>query len=247
MPDVNWNRNWDGGRYDWATGGEEWSGGWGGSEPQWFGSLYPRLHRVLPARNILELAPGMGRWTKFLLPLCQNYVGIDLSNECVQGCQKIFASVDHARFLQNDGYSLQEAEDGAFDLIFSFDSLVHAEFDVFRSYVPQLLRKLTPNGVAFVHHSNLGAFGTAFANLHSRAPSVSRQNVEGLILDSGGQVIIQEVITWAGVPHDCLTLFAKNAGKEIKPVHLYNLRFTDESDLIKQFQSPYSRIEKGVL
>jgi hypothetical protein len=27
---------------------------WGGSEPQWFGSLYPRLHRFLPARAILE-------------------------------------------------------------------------------------------------------------------------------------------------------------------------------------------------
>ena len=43
MPDLQWNiAAWDG-SYDWSTGGEEWSQVWGGSEAQWFGSLYPRL------------------------------------------------------------------------------------------------------------------------------------------------------------------------------------------------------------
>ena len=187
MPDVNWNRQvWDG-SYNWTTQGEEWSVAWGGSEPQWFGSLYPRLHRVLPAKSILELAPGMGRWTKFLLPLCSKYVGIDLSLQCVQECRKTFGKATHARFAQNDGYSLADAEDGAFEFIFSFDSLVHVELDVFKTYIPQLLQKLTKNGVAFIHHSNLGAFGTAFGSPHSRAHSVSRQNMESLILESGGR------------------------------------------------------------
>jgi SAM-dependent methyltransferase len=246
MPDVNWNRQaWDG-THDWTHHGEEWSAAWGGSEAQWFGSLYPRLHRVLPAKNILELAPGLGRWTKFLLPLCQKYVGIDLSLECVEGCRKVFAKASHARFVQNDGYSLQDAEDGAFDFIFSFDSLVHVELDVFKSYVPQLLRKLTKSGVVFIHHSNLGALGTAFGIPHARAQSVSRQNIEALISENGGQVLIQEVITWVGnVPQDCLTLFAKQADKDAKPVHLHNLRFMDEAETIRQFQAPYLQIVGG--
>jgi SAM-dependent methyltransferase len=247
MPDVNWNReSWDG-RFDWANRGEEWSVAWGGSEPQWFGSLYPRLHRALPAKNILELAPGMGRWTRFLLPQCQRYLGIDLSLECVQGCQKIFADAGHARFLQNDGYSLDEAEDGGFDLIFSFDSLVHAEFDVFKTYVPQIVRKLSKDGVAFIHHSNMGAFGTAIGNPHARAQSVSRQNIEDLISESNGQVLIQEVITWVGnAPQDCITLFGKDIATARKPVHLNNLRFMEEADLIKQFQSAYSRFDPRI-
>lgn len=243
MPDVNWNRAvWDG-THNWDNAGEEWSVAWGGSEAQWFGSLYPRLHRVLPADSILELAPGMGRWTRFLLPLCRNYVGIDLSLECVQGCQKRFGEATHARFAQNDGVSLDDAADGAFDLIFSFDSLVHAEIDVFKSYLPQILRKLNHSGVAFLHHSNLGAFGTAFGGPHARAQSVSRQNVESLVLESGGRILVQEVITWVGdIPQDCLTLLGRDNGDKTAPQHLYNSRFMEEANLIRQFQSAYSRI-----
>jgi Methyltransferase domain len=247
MPEVTWNREfWDGG-YNWASRGEEWSVAWGGSEPQWFGSLYPRLHRVLPANNILELAPGMGRWTKFLLPVCRNYVGIDLSLECVEVCQKIFADANHARFVKNDGYSLSEVEDHSVDLVFSFDSLVHAEFDVFKRYIPQILQKLNKGGVAFLHHSNLGALGTGFAKAHLRAVSVSRQNIEDLVVESGGQIVIQEVINWGGnLPQDCLTMFVKDSGQQTKPVHLYNLQFMDEAKIIKEFQSPYSWIDNAV-
>ena len=70
MPELDWNKAVFDGNYDWRQGGEEWSAPWGGSEAQWFGSLYPRLHRLLPAGRILEIAPGFGRWTKFLIPAC---------------------------------------------------------------------------------------------------------------------------------------------------------------------------------
>jgi hypothetical protein len=124
---------------------------------------------------------------------------------------------------------------------------VHAEFDVFKSYIPQILQKLNKGGVAFVHHSNLGALGTGFANPHLRAVSVSRQKIEDLIVESGGQIVIQEVINWRGnFPQDCLTMFVKDAGQQVKPVHLYNLRFMDEAEVIKEFQSPYSRVDNGV-
>jgi SAM-dependent methyltransferase len=244
MQDTDWNRQlWDG-SYNWDARGEEWSAAWGGSEPQWFGSLYPRLHRVLPASSILEIAPGMGRWTRFLLPLCRNYVGVDISLECVRGCQKIFADAQHARFVHNDGCSLSEVEDHSFDLVFSFDSLVHAEFDVLKSYIPQILQKLNERGVAFLHHSNMGGCAgfEGAGKLGLRALSVSQQNIEDLIVRSGGRVIIQEVIDWAAgkIPRDCLTMLARDAGQETNPVHLYNLRFMEESQIIKQFQAPYS-------
>src|SRR5277367_4721895 len=106
MPDVSWNRNTWGSVGSWSQGGEEWSAPWGNSEAQWFGSLYPRLHRVLPARAILEIAPGMGRWARFLLPFCERYVGVDLSTLCVEHCRRELSSYKHAHFIQNDGYSL---------------------------------------------------------------------------------------------------------------------------------------------
>ena len=42
--------------------------------------------------------------------------------------------------------------------VFSFDSLVYAENDVIAAYLSQLARKLSPDGVGFIHHSNIGAY-----------------------------------------------------------------------------------------
>ena len=88
MPDLNWNQNLWGATYDWPERGEEWSEGWGGSEAQWFGSIFPRLHRFLPASRILEIAPGFGRWSNFLIRGCDEYVGIDLSEKCIAACRE---------------------------------------------------------------------------------------------------------------------------------------------------------------
>ncbi len=119
MPDLGWNKaQWDGG-YTWSEHGEEWSKSWGGSEAQWFGSLYPRLHRFLPVRNILEIAPGYGRFSRYLLKYCYgSYKGVDLSAECVEFCKQRFSSIEGVDFHVNDGLSLDRVEDGSFDFVF---------------------------------------------------------------------------------------------------------------------------------
>jgi SAM-dependent methyltransferase len=248
MPSVKWNASLWGANYSWPQGGEEWSQRWGGSEAQWFGSLYPRLHRVLPTRSVLEIAPGHGRWSKFLIQACSQYLGIDLNPSCVDVCKKAFKNTPHARFMVNDGLTLDAAEDGRYDLIFSFESLVHAEIDVFRSYVPEIIKKLAPRGIAFLHHSHL-----ADANIPSgqktcsRAETMSATAIDILISDHNGHLIIQEAINWldAGLI-DCLTLFGRReAFADVTPVRLTNPSFMNEANLIKAYQSPYSALPLG--
>ena len=242
MPELEWNNAvWDG-SYDWTAAGEEWSDAWGGSEAQWFGSLYPRLHRILPAKRVLEIAPGFGRWTRFLVRSCDSYVGVDLSGKCVAACQSIFAAASHAVFIRNDGLSLSEAS-GSFDFVFSFDSLVHAEIDVFMHYIPQIIGKLNPNGAAFLHHSNLRACSDHSSNPHCRATSVDAEQVAALIREHGGRVLIQESVNWGGdMLSDCLTMFgpADALGAETTPTVIENPRFMDEAEIIRTSQSLYS-------
>ena len=244
MPELNWNLAQWSAVYNWKSGGEEWSEAWGGSEAQWFCSLYSRLHRFLPARSILEIAPGFGRWTKFLLAGCERYVGIDLTADCVQACERIFATARNARFFQNDGLSLSAASDGQFDFVFTFDSLVHAEMDVMDSYVPQILRKLTPGGAAFVHHSNLFALGPNAENKHHRARSVSGESVIGTVARAGGRILVQEQINWGDQDlTDCLTLFVREEHPDTAPpIHTENPRFMAEASMIRASQSPYTRV-----
>lgn len=244
MPDVDWNLLKWGLEYDWPEAGEEWSEAWGGSEAQWFGAIFPRLHRFLPARRILEIAPGFGRWSKFLIPACEEFVGLDLAPKCIEECRNRFAKAMHARFFTNDGCSLAAAEDRSIDLVFSFDSLVHAESDVMASYISDVLKKLAPGGVAFIHHSNLHAYGKSIGSQHGRGFTVSADIVADLVTLNGGTVLIQEIVNWSE-EHliDCLTLFANRACyPSAQPIRLTNPLFMGEAKLIKHFQGPYSKL-----
>lgn len=247
MPDQSWNKaTWDGG-WDWEAGGEEWSAAWGSSEAQWFGSIYPRVHRFLPANWILEIAPGAGRWTRFLVPLARaGYLGVDLSHECIQRCRQLFAEVTTARFETNDGQSLAMAPDESFDVVFSFDSLVHVERDVLEAYVPQILAKLRRGGVAFLHHSNWAEAGEAGPNRHCRATSVGAGTVANLVEAAGGRMLVQELVNWGSTSCiDCFSTFGRADG-DLAPAGrtVRNLAFMHEAAAIREGQNVYAQLAR---
>jgi methyltransferase family protein len=158
VPSVEENLQLWGVDHDWPLGGDEWSAKWGSASSQWYGTLLPRIHQFLPARVILEIAPGMGRWTQFLIGHCDRLIGVDVADPCVEACQKRFAALDKASFHVNDGRSFPMVADRSVDLAFSFDSLVHVEADVLASYLGEIGRTLADEGVAFLHHSNYGMY-----------------------------------------------------------------------------------------
>lgn len=247
MPDLLWNTTVFDGQYAWAAQGDEWSQSWGGSEAQWFGCLWPRLHRLLPAARVLELAPGYGRWTQYLLPqTLVAYWGIDLSATAIAHCQQRFASVSHATFAVNDGMSLPMVPRGLIDVVFSFDSLVHAEQDVLDAYVPEILACLTPDGIAVVHHSNWGAQHTATPGPHARAASVSAATMAQAVTAHGGRVLLHEVHDWGDAPlNDCLTVFCHAASLwRSSIVYLDNRRFMAEAAAIRHGQQPWSQLRR---
>ncbi len=135
--------------------------------------------------------------------------------------------------------------DGSFDFVFSFNSLVHGELDVFTHYIPQIIGKLTPNGVAFIHHSNLRAVPDHASNPHCRATSVDAAQVAALIVDHGGCVLVQEIVNWGGqMLSDCLTMFGRATSPASRPASIVitNPRFMDEAEIIRASQSDYSKI-----
>jgi hypothetical protein len=245
LPSLEWNRDFWGQGYDWSAAGDEWSEPWGNAAAQWYGTLLARLQGILPAGKVMEIAPGRGRWTQFLIPAAGRYLGIDLNASCVAACEQRFAGQTHARFAVNDGVSLDAAEDGTCDLIFSFDSLVHAEADVLAAYVPQILRKLSPTGIAFIHHSNLaGAQIAPGEHDHSRAASMSAGLLAEMVRSGGGQILIQELINWRGAGLiDAISIFGRwNARPGFEPQLLANQDFHRQADHIRDFQARYSAL-----
>ena len=163
MPSIEENLSKWGASYTWSRAGDEWSKPWGSSYMQWHGSILPRIGAFLPAPSILEIAPGFGRWTDFLKESCDRLTVVDISEKCIEACRQRFADEDHIAYHVNDGSSLAMVPDESIDFVFSYDSLVHAEDSVLESYIREFSRILKPDGVAFIHHSNLGEYEARIA------------------------------------------------------------------------------------
>lgn len=264
MPTVEQNREtWE--TYEWAQGGDEWSWEWGGPAPEWYGTILPRIHRWLPAGTVLEIAPGFGRWTQYLKDLADHLVVVDLSDRCVAACRERFAGSTNISYHVNDGRSLGMVEDGSVDFAISFDSLVHVEADVLQSYLDELARVLAPDGVAFLHHSNLAAHmkelrlgrrsrhfpervqrwlertGRSTKNRHVRAESVSADLVAGMAASAQLSCPAQEIITWGGpVLHDCLSVVTPVGSRWARQREiLVNPGFAGEVRMIGRRESLY--------
>lgn len=211
MPTIEENRGAWNEAYDWQSSGDEWSGGWGSTKTMWLVSILPRIARHLPCRSLLEIAPGFGRVTEFLLPHTGRYLGVDLAEKCVAACRHRFASVPHARFEVGDGLLLPMVEAASVDFAFSWDSLVHADMRVLRSYAKELARVLRPGGVAFLHHSNLAALdpaskSAADARARWRDATVSAELVRDAAATAGLHCATQELLNWTSdEPSDCFT------------------------------------------
>lgn len=235
---ANWATDWD-----WSAAGEDWSQWWGDTASQWHAVLLPRLHAMLPTGTILEIAPGYGRWTDYLKDLCRSMVLVDLTPKCIDHCRERFAACDHIAYHVNDGRSLAMVEDETVDLAFSFDSLVHADPQVIAGYLEQLARKLTPDGVGFIHHSNAGALRRASAltrRLPDRwLPALMRRGVAVNLsawrdvdmtaalfreqcAEAGLSCISQELVSWehGGYMIDCFSIFTRPQSRWDRPTRV---------------------------
>ena len=248
MPSLEENLSVWNNRHDWTQEGDEWSTGWGGPEAQWFGTLYPRIHRFIPTGTILEIAPGYGRWTHFLRGYCENLILVDLAERCIEACKKRFASDTNITYHVNDGRSLEMVPDRSIDFVFSFDSLVHAEADVLVGYLNELSRTFKPNGVGFIHHSNLAVY-VANGDLHPevnpncwRGRSMSAKLFEEYSAKADLQCISQELTNWeCDLLIDTLSVVTPKGSVWTRPNRVReNHRFMDEMRMIEALSHLYT-------
>src|SRR5215470_9124232 len=101
--------------YNWDQQGDEWSASWGGTEPLWWGTIFPRLLAFVPVESVLEIAPGYGRFTTYLKDLCDHLTIVDLTERCIEACKQRFARATNITYYVNDGKSLSMIPDNSID------------------------------------------------------------------------------------------------------------------------------------
>jgi SAM-dependent methyltransferase len=246
--------------YEWIQAGEEWSEPWGGSAPQWFGSILPRIYAAFPANSILEIASGFGRWSYYLKEHCSQLHLVDPAAECIEACRRRFASDPQVNCHVNDGRSLQMIPDRSIDFVFSFDSLVHVQREIVEAYVAQLAGKLTEEGRGFIHHSNLGQYASSVARRvrklvsrgsvvgadHQRDPEMTAELFRALCEKHGLKCLSQESVNWRGRRLiDCFSTIARKDSKwKAAERPFRNPNFMLEAQLIRRRSQRYPKISK---
>jgi len=238
---VNWGET-----YDWERLGEEWSDGYGNSEMQWFSSIYPRILHFLPAKKILEIGSGYGRWTYYLRKYCDELHIVDFSENCMDFCKKRFKNDSKIIHHLNDGMSLDMIQSDSIDFVFSFDSLVHADTQVITSYLSQLNRILKFNGIAFIHHSNLGEFSGNKKTIEDWNPQWRDETMSYLVFSeickkNSLRVVSQELLNWNSKDLiDCISVVVKDSIYNETVIKLFkNHSFMEERKYIALLFSIY--------
>lgn len=263
MPSVEENKAaWDA-EYPWEQQGDEWSRAWGGVHMQWYGAILPRIKAFVPTGTILEIAPGFGRWTQFLKELCGALIAVDLSEKAITACRQRFASNPNVTLYVNDGKSLDMVPDGTIDFAFSFDSLVHVDADVIETYLAQLAHKLTPDGVAFLHHSNLADYASYFSlvnkmpppgrpylkkvgieyRTHWRSDTMSAALFRTFAQAANLVCISQEIVGWGGTRRliDAMSIVTPPGSRWARPIRVvHNEDFVRDISVLAKLAPLYS-------
>ncbi len=221
MPDIEWNREvWDQ-AHDWSEDGDEWSGmaaACGQPYEAWKSALIEEfLTPQVQGKDVLEIAPGHGRFSQFIVPSASSTTLVDLSQTCLDACQQLFAESTNVTYVLTDGTTLPGVPDASMDFVWSFDSFVHMELPVIDAYLGEIARVLRPGGEFTLHHAGkrdwalklapaahklgrVGRVGLRVAGqgrLHDsgRRADVSRERVAASV-EGHGMTVVGQVQSW---------------------------------------------------
>jgi len=188
----------------WLTEGHEWSEYFGTTDNLW-NILYPKIENYLKG-EVLEIAPGYGRITKYLLGKTNNLSIVDLNKNCIDKCKEKYGDKIKS-YIVNDGKSLNYI-DNSFDFIFSYDSFVHMTADVIECYLIEIQRTLKQNGFAFIHHSYFFGYENPNDNIAGRS-NMSPEIFSKLVKRYDMNLISQNDFRVSEQINDTITIFQK--------------------------------------
>jgi ubiquinone/menaquinone biosynthesis C-methylase UbiE len=158
MPSVLWNRRVWGGEHTWDQDGDEWSGMaayCGQPYSEWKDDFVQTFMASIPSgARVLEIGPGHGRWTEYLIPKAETVALVDITESCLNSCRDRFRDHPNVSYHLTDACSLRFLSDSSIDFAWSFDAFVHMDPEVVHGYLDELGRVLAPRGHAVLHHAD---------------------------------------------------------------------------------------------
>ncbi len=147
-------------QHAWPKDGDEWDSQaerCGVPYEAWKTSLVQHLlaPNIDKQSHVLEIAPGHGRWTEYLVDLAGHVTVVDISAACLDYCRERFQAHHNIDYVLTTGDRLPRFVEDRIDFVWSYDSFVHMDRDVIGAYLGEIRRALKVGGSAIIHHSNV--------------------------------------------------------------------------------------------
>lgn len=203
---VEWNRNRWGQEAGWLHHdrfGYQWGGGFvhtSNSVAQFFDTNFRPYVSGRYDLDVLEISPGAGRSTVEIIRYAKTLALVDLNEVPIEICrERLKYYPNEITYHVNDGQSLECVAGRSFDLVASYDSMVHVHPDIVHGYIRQSAQLLRPTGIIWLDHSGKGAKEAG------KRSSVTAEMVSGWASDFGLEVVNQ---IWRN-DWDCISVLRK--------------------------------------
>src|SRR5262249_21281257 len=137
----------------------------------------------------LEIGPGGGRWTQYLLGFKQLYV-LDYHSELLDELSRNFHK-SNMIFVKNNGTDFPGVTTGSIDYVFSFGVFVHLDLHLIDAYLKNLRAVLKPDANVVIQYSDkTKVMAQVNESFSDNTPETMRHTVQ-----KAGYHIVEEDVT----------------------------------------------------
>jgi len=112
---------------------------------------------VLPYVNAqhkaVEIGPGGGRWTRYLIGF-ETLYAVDYHQELLDELKRNFGRQRNVRFIKNNGTDFPGIDRNSIDYLFSFGTFVHLDFNLIEAYLLAIGSIIKPEANVVIQYSD---------------------------------------------------------------------------------------------
>jgi len=155
---------------------------------------FVRSHWVLPYvdrdHKAVEIGPGGGRWTQYLLGFGQLYA-VDYYPELLEQLKKNFDK-PNVVFVRNSGTDFPGVPVHGIDFVFSFGTFVHLEPPLIEAYLKNIREILKPGGNVVIHYSDKEKI---MARKNPTFVETTPQSMRTMVTEAGFTIVEEDLTT----------------------------------------------------
>ncbi len=144
------------------------------------------LPYVRPDQIAIEIGPGGGRWTRYMLPFKRLYA-VDYHAELLQELRKNFPQ-PHIVEIRNNGADFPGVPPASVDFVFSFGTFVHLDVDIIGAYLENLRAVVHRGSQIVIQYSDK----TKEQARNNRGFSENNPRVMRVLVEGAGFKILEE-------------------------------------------------------